>query len=408
VLADTCGGLHAAHELQGADGQPLDIVHRDVSPQNILLNPLGVAKLIDFGIAKARGRLGEETNAGLLKGKIHYMAPEQATGGRVDRRADIFSVGAILYHLLAGKPPFDGHNQLAILHRLTSKQPPIPLPSTVHPAVAAVVKKALSHSPDARYSTAAEMQAAIENAMLEAKLPCTTTEVAAFVREHMHERAAKRKESIDLAIAAATERQRVRDLLKPSADASQTDLSPINPQSAPKAPPPRISSPNILAGDASSPGVSAPGVSSPGVSSSGVSTVGTQSSATLKSANVESEIPISIPPPPIGKKTIALVAGALVLGIAGTAAVMYGRTSSPSPSANASAPAPPAPTPSPQPTSNALPPTTASAISIDDLPSARPAPIPSVKPKVAATTTAVAVPTSTASTKKKVRVNDGF
>src|SRR5207247_8603507 len=136
----TCGGLHAAHELTDATGHSLDLVHRDVSPQNILLSPNGVAKLIDFGIAKARGRLGEDTNAGLLKGKIHYMAPEQATGRHVDRRADVFSLGAILYHLLSGKPPFDGANQLAILHRLTSKQPPMPLPPTVHPSIAAVVR----------------------------------------------------------------------------------------------------------------------------------------------------------------------------------------------------------------------------------------------------------------------------
>ena len=224
IVADACGGLHAAHELRDDKGALLGVVHRDVSPQNILVSARGMAKLIDFGIAKARDRMVGETNAGLLKGKIHYMPPEQALGGVVDRRADVFAVGAILYHLLAGAPPFDGPNQLAVLHRLSSRQPPMPLPSSVPAPVSALVKRALSYSPEARFATAAELQAAIESAMIESKLTCTQALVADFVTVHGATRTASRKEAIDLALSAAAERARMRDVLRPNPDKSATGV----------------------------------------------------------------------------------------------------------------------------------------------------------------------------------------
>ncbi|MDF2695735.1 MAG: serine/threonine protein kinase, partial [Labilithrix sp.] len=104
IGADVCAGLHAVHELHGPDGMPLEVVHRDVSPQNILVTVRGTIKLIDFGVAKARERRTEDTTAGTLKGKIEYMAPEQARGERIDRRADVYAVGAVLYELLSGGP----------------------------------------------------------------------------------------------------------------------------------------------------------------------------------------------------------------------------------------------------------------------------------------------------------------
>jgi hypothetical protein len=224
IVADACGGLHAAHELRDERGAPLGVVHRDVSPQNILISQRGMAKLIDFGIAKARDRVVGETNAGLLKGKIHYMAPEQALGGVIDRRADVFAVGAMLYHYLSGVPPFDGPNQLAVLKRLTSGQPALPLPAEVPRPVAALVMRALALSPDARFATAADLQAAIESAMIAARLPCTQAHVAAFVAKHTATRAASRLEAIDLALSAAAERARVRDVLRPNPDKSATGV----------------------------------------------------------------------------------------------------------------------------------------------------------------------------------------
>jgi len=214
ILADVCGGLHTAHELREEDGSLLGVVHRDVSPQNVLVSSKGIAKLIDFGIAKARDRLAGDTNAGQVKGKIRYMAPEQAVGGKVDRRADIWAIGAILYHLLSGKPPYDGENDVQALMVLTSGRPPVPLPPSVDPAVARVVKKALTATLDSRFATALELQEAIEEAIVEAGLQTTTSAVSAFIGEHMADRAKKRKEAIGVGLKAAAERDRYEEIMR--------------------------------------------------------------------------------------------------------------------------------------------------------------------------------------------------
>jgi serine/threonine-protein kinase len=96
VIADACAGLHAAHQLRDVKGKNLDIVHRDVSPQNILISSAGSVRVIDFGIAKATNRMAGATHSGIIKGKIHYMAPEQAAGRAIDRRVDVWSVGVCL------------------------------------------------------------------------------------------------------------------------------------------------------------------------------------------------------------------------------------------------------------------------------------------------------------------------
>jgi eukaryotic-like serine/threonine-protein kinase len=232
ILADACSGLHEAHELRGEDGKLLEVVHRDVSPHNILVSTKGVAKVIDFGIAKARDRLAGETNAGVLKGKIQYMAPEQALGRVVDRRADLWALGASLYHLITGKPPFDAENTLGTLHLLTSGRPPMPLPPTVHPSIAAIARKALTNPPEKRFQTAAEMRDAMEAAMIDARVPATSADVGAFVVEQLSERTAKRRQIIDIAIAAAAERERVEQVLKPNVEQTGSGVTP------PSGPPP--------------------------------------------------------------------------------------------------------------------------------------------------------------------------
>jgi serine/threonine-protein kinase len=224
LLADACAGLHEAHELKGADGRLLDVVHRDISPHNILVGSKGIAKVIDFGIAKARDRAGQETSAGVLKGKIQYMAPEQALGRPVDRRADVWAIGASLYHLLSGKPPYEAENQLATLQLLASGKPPAPLSASVHAAIVAVVNRSLSHDPAARYATAAEMRVALEAAMIHASVRASTADVAAFANEHLAERNAQRRSAIDLALAAAVERKRVEELLQPPSDLSSSGV----------------------------------------------------------------------------------------------------------------------------------------------------------------------------------------
>jgi eukaryotic-like serine/threonine-protein kinase len=225
ILADACSGLHEAHELKDEEGRLLDIVHRDISPHNILVNTKGIAKVIDFGIAKARDRMAGETNAGVLKGKIQYMAPEQALGRKVDRRADLWAVGATLYHLLTGKPPYDADNTLGTLHLLTSGRPPLPLPPSVHTSIANVARKALTTAVDARFQTAAQMRDAIEAAMYDAGVATTTADAAAFLNKLLGDRTAKRRQVIDIALAAAAERQRVEEVLKPHAETTGSGLT---------------------------------------------------------------------------------------------------------------------------------------------------------------------------------------
>ena len=130
IIADVCAGLHAAHSLKDASGNPRGVVHRDVSPQNVLVSVRGDVKVIDFGIAVAKDRIGGDTAAGSLKGKLHYMAPEQALREELGPYTDVFSVGATLYRMLASHPPFDAGNDAATLHRLLSGGPPDPLPDT--------------------------------------------------------------------------------------------------------------------------------------------------------------------------------------------------------------------------------------------------------------------------------------
>jgi serine/threonine-protein kinase len=222
ILADACAGLHAAHELRGRDGQEQGVVHRDVSPQNILVAMKGVAKVIDFGIAKARDRVAGETSSGLLKGKVQYMAPEQALGGAVDRRADIWAIGVVLYHLVSGRLPFDAPNQLATLNLLSARRPPLPLPPGVPRSVRAIVQKALSFDPAGRYATALELQHALEQAMAEAG-SATTADVAAFVAEHLADRAQTRRNTLDVALAEAAERSRVKAIRPDAADSGTAD-----------------------------------------------------------------------------------------------------------------------------------------------------------------------------------------
>jgi serine/threonine protein kinase len=225
IMADVCGGLHAAHELRDEDGQLLGVVHRDVSPQNVLVTASGDAKLIDFGIAKARDRIAADTSTGTLKGKVRYMAPEQAVGGEVDRRADIWAIGAMLYDLLSGKAPYESENDVQTLLALMSGRPPAPLPSTIHPAIQAVVRRALVAAPSGRFATAAEMQQAIEESMIEAKVATGTAAVASFILEHVADRMHQRKQSIQLGLRAATARETYATLMRSNVTTTGTASS---------------------------------------------------------------------------------------------------------------------------------------------------------------------------------------
>ncbi len=164
ALADVLHGLHYAHELTDLAGQSYNVVHRDVSPQNVFVTYGGRAKILDFGVAKARNALAQ-TREGTYKGKVRYMAPEQFMGEPLDRRADIFSAGILLWRALTGRRLWEGLDQLAIMHRLASREP-VPAPSSlrpdVPPALDEACRRALSIKPDGRFPNASEFAAVLE------------------------------------------------------------------------------------------------------------------------------------------------------------------------------------------------------------------------------------------------------
>jgi TonB family protein len=159
IAAKIANALDYAHRRPAADGTELNLVHRDVSPQNILISYEGDIKLCDFGIAKAASKVST-TISGALKGKLQYMSPEQAWGKRVDRRSDVFSLGAVLYEMLTGAPLFEGDTDMSILERVREgeAEPPSARGVEVSKRVDQIVLKALSKNPQDRYQNASEME----------------------------------------------------------------------------------------------------------------------------------------------------------------------------------------------------------------------------------------------------------
>ena len=164
LVAGLCAGLHHAHEKTAPDGRPLNVVHRDVSPSNVLVSYDGAVKLVDFGIARANTTPG--STSGGLKGKISYMSPEQCRGKTaLDRRSDVFSVGTILYELTTGQLPFTDETEYAVLNHIvnTDAVPPTKIVASYPPALEAIVMRALARDLDQRYATALELQGALED-----------------------------------------------------------------------------------------------------------------------------------------------------------------------------------------------------------------------------------------------------
>jgi serine/threonine protein kinase len=172
VAQRVCAALEYAHRKKDDRGRAMHIVHRDVSPQNILISFEGEVKLTDFGIAKAATK-ASQTERGALRGKLLYMSPEQAWGKPIDRRSDVFSLGIVLYEMLTGQKPFLGQSEISILEMVRECR--VAAPSSLNPRIPerleAVVVKALDRDPDHRYQDAAEMSRDLERALPERKLP---------------------------------------------------------------------------------------------------------------------------------------------------------------------------------------------------------------------------------------------
>jgi len=198
IVLDALAGLDAAHELRDEVGEPMQVIHRDVTPQNILVGVDGVARLTDFGVARARGCL-IQTNHGMLKGKLSYMAPEQLEGAALDRRVDIFAMGVTLWETLALRRLFPGRNTYEQARR-DARAPYrslLEFSRAVPPELDAICRRALSHDPDERFATAAEMADAIERDFHD--LVATSQELGAFISAVSREKIAREHDAIRVA-----------------------------------------------------------------------------------------------------------------------------------------------------------------------------------------------------------------
>jgi serine/threonine protein kinase len=164
VTAQICAGLEYAHTSHGVDGKPLDVIHRDVSPQNVMVSYDGAVKLVDFGIAKA-GALMERSKPGVIKGKFLYLAPEQLSQERLDRRADLFAVGTMMYELTLGKAPFYKPTTEAVIYAIRNEEalPPHLARSDFPPELSRIVMKCLVKDRNRRYQSAADIQRDLES-----------------------------------------------------------------------------------------------------------------------------------------------------------------------------------------------------------------------------------------------------
>jgi eukaryotic-like serine/threonine-protein kinase len=184
ILTHAAEGLHAAHELKDDDNAYIGLVHRDVSPQNILVGHDGLTKMVDFGLAKATALGDGATRAGQLKGKISYMAPEQIRGDPLDRRADVFALGVVLYAVTTGKHPFRRESEGATLFAISAPDP-APAPSrfmTYPPELEAVLMKAIAKDPDKRHGSALEFARALEGTLPQAERAHGGERVAEFIK----------------------------------------------------------------------------------------------------------------------------------------------------------------------------------------------------------------------------------
>jgi serine/threonine-protein kinase len=183
IGASVAAGLHAAHELTDDQQHLLGVVHRDVSPQNILISMHGQVRLADFGVAKARGQLHRPTETGEVKGKLSYMAPEQVTSKVIDRRADIFALGCVLYEAVLGVRPFHGGDALATMYKILEED--LTAPRALDPDFPAelerVLVKALAKDPSERYQTAEELGEALLEYLASTRRPSGDKQVAALL-----------------------------------------------------------------------------------------------------------------------------------------------------------------------------------------------------------------------------------
>jgi serine/threonine-protein kinase len=185
IISMAAAGLHYAHELTDGRGKPLGLVHRDISPDNVLVHRNGATKVVDFGIAKAADS-SSSTRIGTLKGKVAYMPPEQLRGDPLDRRTDVFALGVVLYELLAGQRPWAGASDVSLIGRImTEAPPPLSTPRPDAPAgLVAVLDRALAKDREARYASCHDLQADLEALLVSLGQTITQARISDFAKAY--------------------------------------------------------------------------------------------------------------------------------------------------------------------------------------------------------------------------------
>jgi eukaryotic-like serine/threonine-protein kinase len=206
IISDAAAGLHAAHELRGLDGQLLGVVHRDVSPANILIAYDGTAKVVDFGVARARGSLHTTSNS--FKGKFGYMSPEQFSAPEtIDRRTDIFALGVVLYEMTTWTRLFKCETEAATVEKVLFREiaPPTSLVPHYPPALEAIVMRALARDPGARYETAQQLHEELEQAIVAVGGPIPSSAIGKMMRQVFADRIVERRRLLEQSSPGASE-----------------------------------------------------------------------------------------------------------------------------------------------------------------------------------------------------------
>jgi serine/threonine-protein kinase len=274
VIAEAAAGLHAAHELRDENGAPRGVVHRDISPHNILIGTNGVVKIVDFGVAKAVGRVSEATRAGQLKGKFGYMSPEQARGKPVDRRSDLFALGIVLFELTTSRRLFRGESDIETLKLVISSRipPPTSLDPKYPPELERIVLRALQRDPQARYQTAQELEGDLRRYLKSQRIVVAQSGVANLLKRVVGDRIEQRRRAVRSALKSLTPGAHAPDLISNEPVFTPTGRDKIT-----------ITGVSVVTGSGLS-GVSASGRSHSGVSSAGGSLPGVAPPSTRSSS----------------------------------------------------------------------------------------------------------------------------
>jgi serine/threonine-protein kinase len=229
IVSDVCAGLHHAHELVDDDGRSLGVVHRDVSPANVMVSCNGVAKIIDFGVARAASQV-HSTGVDQLKGKLGYMAPEYLKREPIDRRVDVFALGAVLYEMVTGEALFKRESHGATVAAVLTDGPPSVASARVPAMIDDIIRKAVEKNVEKRYATALEMQRDVEQLMSRRAMVVTPFTVGEFVSSHFRETTdSHTRDLLDVNLAQTTPSSVKR---RPSRADERVDIALPSPGSA--------------------------------------------------------------------------------------------------------------------------------------------------------------------------------